>query len=234
MSAQQLHQHFLVFFTKGLLCPTKDEFQLFTDNTKVSLSVSCDLNSTCSAGTTCTPAFPALHHCILFKHPSSARWRISLSHLFFHYTPLSSSLPPRALCAVERRVQLLIEPVILMRLIPHVLIELLAFFYFSLRSCASGLISCCRPPLSLSLSFSQSKESYNSKLHCFCMCVSCVCVCVFHVCVYPGLCAEAGCVAVPSDGLANERPWKRGKCPAGVLPDWVCNTHHTLLLISSC
>ncbi len=116
--------------------------------------------------------FPALHHYIPFKLLSQYRWRISLSPLFFLCPSLLLSFPV-AVCVVERWVQLLIEPVIP---IPHVLIELLAFFYFALRSCASGLISCCRPPLSLSLHFSQSKESSNSKLRCLCMCL-CVCVC---------------------------------------------------------
>lgn len=140
--------------------------------------VNHDLNSTCNPGLTFKPAFPALQHHVLFKLPSQDQWCIS---------PFlcSSSTLPRAVCVLERRVQLLIEPVILMRLIPHVLIELLAFFYFSLRSCASGLISRCRPPLSLSLHFSQSKESSNSNLgDCYVRLCVCVCLDVYvHVCV---------------------------------------------------
>lgn len=87
----------------------------------------------------------------------------------------------RTVCVVERRAALLVEPIILMRLILQVLIELLVFFSFALRSCASGLISCCRPPLSPSLYFSQSKKLSNSNWGAWmCPCVftsACLCVC---------------------------------------------------------
>lgn len=92
-----------------------------------------------------------------------------LSLILLH--PLSSRILPWAVCAVGRWVQLLIEPVILMRLIPWVLIELLAFFYFSLKRCAAGMISCCRPPLLLSLQISQSNNKKKRKTGDFCLCV---------------------------------------------------------------
>lgn len=87
-------------------------------------------------------------------------WCISFSPPPRSSTTRSSFTPPRAVCAVKRWVQLLIEPATLMRLISHVLIELLAFCSPSLwNSSTSGLISCCRPLLPpLSHHFSQSKK----------------------------------------------------------------------------
>lgn len=59
-----------------------------------------------------------------YSNSSQGWWHLPLSPPFSSNPP-SSLIHPQA----ERRLQLLIETVILMRLIPRVLIELLAFFF---------------------------------------------------------------------------------------------------------
>lgn len=104
----------------------------------------------------------------------------------FFYSPLLSCILPWAVCAVERWVQLLIEPVILMRLIPRVLIELLAFFYFTLKKAvhldwlsAVGHLFCYRSK-SPKAKKRKRKNKSNSDLGDLCLCICLyVCLCVY-------------------------------------------------------
>lgn len=142
-----------------------------------------DLNLTCSLGLTCKPAFSwsPPSHPIQTPNPGPMTYLpfspvLPLHHSLIFY-PSPGTVHSAAMGTAADWASNPDEA-------DSLCIDWAAgFLLFSLRSCASGLISCCRPPLSPSLCFSQSKESFNSNFS----------ACVFHVCVdvYVHVCTKA-------------------------------------------